>query len=194
MFKLPLNQDLKISFEDLKDHSRDEFLQNGGLLTHYVLQFDELYESSPFDEAWTLQLFVPFLEPCGIESLKEQIHAHGRVVRYFLASEIWVGTRSSSLKPSLQSDRSEHLIILAEERGGSRLGGHYDIHREGDQSSESRTLGIWRNYPAAALSNAFKDSFGKAGSLLSFEDPLMTTRKPSTAHAFQACKEVGHGS
>jgi hypothetical protein len=82
--------------------------------------------------------------------LKSQIRSQGRLLRYCCIAEVRVAPPNAQEQASQYPDRTEHLQVVAQERGGTTLSSLCDIIRD---ASGNASLGSWRDADSLQLGN-----------------------------------------
>ena len=135
IFFPPPSTELKLLLEDVKNTATRSFLAEGEVSSRFVLVFEDdrrlTVPCSWSDDEQKRQM---------LGSLKQTIREHGRLVRSAHVAEVWA-SEDKDVRPSKSKNRTEHLMVRAEERSALPIGGWFDIKRHA--LSPMPTLGSW---------------------------------------------------
>jgi hypothetical protein len=125
-----MSSELRKLFNEVKNHG-PRFLEGGEVSPHFVLEFDHVNDkSAPLSIEVSLRYWSnDDDEHLMMSQLRAKIGSYGRLLRYCYVCEIWA-TPNAKERPSLSPDRTEYLLVKAEERDGPLLSSLAAIQRD----------------------------------------------------------------
>jgi hypothetical protein len=142
----PASDDLMRLFQFVKDKAESYFLKDGEIVPRFFLEFERDGGNGTFAEVacpWGTNAEKRAM----VVAIKEKMKERGPLLRYCHVAEVWVAGGPG--RPSESPDRTEHLMIVAEERNALPLGGMFEIKRHA--LSPMPTLGNWSDYSGGEM-------------------------------------------
>jgi hypothetical protein len=134
VFSPPPSAELRRMFEDIKANAERYFLTDGAVAPRFFLEF----ESGDFAEV--VCSWGSTAEKKQALGAIKQMREHDPLLRYAHVGEVWASS-DLDVRPSKSPNRTEHLMIVAEERGASSIAGMSEIRRHA--LSAKPALGEW---------------------------------------------------
>ena len=136
----PASAELLRMLENIKGEAGNAFLKDGRIDPHFFLEFEHDSGEGRFaqilcgwsDDDEKKKIFA---------EIKKKNQEHGRLVRYCFAAEVWLGPANSAVRAKDSPERTERLMVIAEERGARPLFAICEIERH--VLSLVPTLGNW---------------------------------------------------
>jgi hypothetical protein len=155
----PASDELKRLFQSVKTKAESFFLRDGEIVPRFFLEFERDGNAGKFAEVacpWGSDAEKKKM----IGAIKQKMQEHGPLLRYCHVAEVCVAGMND-LRPSESPDRTEHLMIVAQERGALPLGGMFEIKRHA--LSLKPTLGKWSDYGGKMKTGPLFDLFNDDG-------------------------------
>jgi hypothetical protein len=128
MLWCPASAELLRMFEKIKGEAGNAFLKDGRIAPNFFLEFEHDSGEGRFAQilcGWSgddekKKIFA---------EIKKKNQEHGRLVRYCFAAEVWMAPANSVVRAKDSPERTERVMVIAEERGARPLFAVCEIER-----------------------------------------------------------------